>query len=303
MTLRFRCCRAAAGLLTCLLIAAPGCNRAGPAADAAPAALPVPGRPITGQVVKVDAERGTLLVDHEAIPDYMPAMVMEFKAGPGDLANLHAGDHISARLIEETEGDLFLAHIWVIDDVAASRVTAAAAALRQDTSIRGSNAYRAVGENLPDFALYDQTGAVVDMARFRGKKVLLNFIYTRCPIATMCPAAVLNMMAVQSAVAKAGKSDKLELISITFDPEYDTPGVLREYAEVRGIDTSNYSFLTGPESAIKDLLRQFGVLAQVDGPLIQHTLATLLIDERGRIIDRADGSQWDVTQFVRKITR
>ncbi len=270
---------------------------------AAPERLEVPGRPVTGQIVKLDPERGTALVDHAEIPDYMPAMVMEFQIGPGDLANLKEGQHIRARLIEEPNDKFSLAHIWVLDDVAASRIAAAAADLRQDTTIRGGKAYRAVGENLPDFALYDQTGAVVDVNRFRGKKILLNFIYTRCPVATMCPAAVTHMMTVQEAVAAAGKSERLELISITFDPEFDTPGVLRDYAEARGIDTANYSFLTGPESAIKDLLRQFGVLAEVDGPLIAHTLTTLLIDEKGRIIDRADGSQWDPQQFVRKIVR
>ena len=282
------------------LLLTPACNRAD---EAAPQQLPIPGHPLTGQIIKVDPERGTLLVDHDEIPDYMPQMVMEFEVGPGDLANAREGQRIRARLIEEPNGRFRLAHIWAEDPLSDSQVSAAAAGLREDTTIRGSKAYRAVGENLPDFALYDQTGAVVDVARFRGKRVVINFIYTRCPIATMCPAAVTNMMAVQSAVAEAGKSDRLELISITFDPEFDTPGVLRDYAEARGIDTANYSFLTGPESAIKDLLRQMGVLAQVEGPLIQHTLATLLIDERGRIIDRADGSQWDIEQFVRKIIR
>ena len=278
-----------------------GCARSDQ--EAAPQQLPVPGYPLTGQIIKVDTERGTLLVDHDEIPGYMPQMVMEFEVGPGDLANVKEGQRIRARLIEEPNDRFRLAHIWVQDALAESQVSAAAAGLREDTTIRGSKAYRAVGENLPDFALYDQTGAVVNVARFRGKRVVINFIYTRCPIVTMCPAAVTNMMAVQSAVAEAGKSDRLELISITFDPEFDTPGVLRDYAEARGIDTSNYSFMTGPEPAIKDLLRQMGVLAQVEGPLIQHTLATLLIDERGRIIDRADGSQWDIEQFVRKIIR
>ncbi|MCC5023281.1 MAG: SCO family protein [Candidatus Synoicihabitans palmerolidicus] len=278
-----------------------GCGRS--AAPVDEAKLEVPGRPVTGQVVKIDAERGTLLVDHDEIPDYMPAMVMEFRAGPGDIANLEAGQHIRGRLVEEANGKFALAHIWVVEDVEETWVSAAAAALRQDTTIRGRKAYRAVGENLPDFSLYDQTGAVVDPSLFRGKKVIMNFIYTRCPIATMCPAAVSNMMAVQTAVAEAGHTDNLELISITFDPEFDTPGVLSKYAAARGIDTGNYSLLTGPESAIQDLLRQFGVLAQVDGPLIAHTLTTLLIDEQGRIIDRADGSQWDVQQFVRKIVR
>jgi protein SCO1/2 len=294
----------AAGLLLVLMGWATGCQRQEVTGQTATSRPPLPGWPLTGQIVRVDHERGTLLVDHDDIPGFMSAMVMEFQVGEGDLAIAIEGARISARLVEEDLGQYRLEHIWRIDDVDSSRVVGAAAALRQDTTIRGSKAYRAVGENLPSFALYDQNGKVVDISKFRGKKILMNFIYTRCPIVTMCPAAVVNMMAVQAAVAEAGRSDELALISITFDPEYDTPGVLREYAEVRGIDTSNYLFLTGPELAIKDLITQFGVqVGEVEGPLIQHTLATLLIDADGRIIDRADGSQWDVTQFVRKILR
>jgi len=242
-------------------------------------------------------------VDHDPIPDYMPQMTMEFQVSAADLANAMEGQRIRARLIELSNGDFRLAHIWPDDNASGAHISASAAALRQDTTIRGSKAYRAVGENLPSFALYDQTGEVVDIARFRGKNIMINFIYTRCPIATMCPAAISLMEDVQDRVRAAGRSDELELISITFDPEYDTPGVLRAYAEARGIDTSNYSFMTGPENAIKDLLRQFGVITEIEGPLIQHTLATLLIDAEGRIIDRADGSRWDPDQFARKILR
>lgn len=297
-----RLSRVLSALVTTLLIwGGVGCQPRATLEEAS--ALEVPGRPLTGQIISVDAERGTLLVDHDEIPDYMPPMVMEFQVSAADLANAESGQRIRARLIEEGEGVFRLAHIWPADDVAASQVGGSAAALRQDTTIRGRGAFRSVGEDLPSFALYDQTGAVVDISRFRGKYILLNFIYTRCPIATMCPAAVNLMEAVQHDVREAGRSDQFELISITFDPEYDTPGILREFAEVRGIDTSNYSFMTGPETAIKDLLKQFGVIAQVQGPLIQHTLTTLLIDPKGRIIDRADGSQWDVEQFVRKIIR
>lgn len=281
-----------------------GCNRTdSPVPEARAERLEVPGIPLTGQIIKIDAERGTLLVDHDEIPDYMPPMVMEFHVTSAEMANAVEGQRIRARLIEEGDGKFSLSHIWPQDDLGRSQIGAAASSLREDTLIRGSKAYRSVGENLPDFALYDQTGEVVNSSRFRGKNVLINFIYTRCPIATMCPAAVTLMETVQQRVAAQGGSDRLELISITFDPEYDTPGVLRSFAEARGIDTSNYSFMTGPESAIKDLLRQFGVIAEVEGPLIQHTLATLLIDEQGRIIDRADGSQWDVDQFVQKIMR
>ncbi len=258
--------------------------------------------PLVGAVVKADVERGTLLIDHEAIVGYMPAMVMEFKVSPGDLANAKAGQRLRGELVQEAGGEFRLEKIWPIDATADAAVAAGANALRQDTTIRGKRAYREVGENLPDFALYDQSGAVVSPARFRGKRVVINFIYTRCPIATMCPAATERMTSLQRQAKAAGVTN-IELISITLDPEFDTPGVLKQYADDRGIDTSNFSFLTGPESAIKDLLRQFGVIAMAEGSLLQHTLATLLINENGRIVHRVDGSSWDVQEFVDKLAR
>lgn len=276
----------------CLALAA--CKRPEPA-PTEPA-----GRPVTGQILSVDAGRGTLLVDHDEIPGYMPAMAMEFHVNTGDLANAREGQRIRAELFEGDNGDFRLEKIWPVDALADSRVTQAAGRLREDTTIRGKSAYREIGENLPDFTLYNQEGQVVDVARFRGRYVLMNFIYTRCPIATMCPAATMNMMRTQAAAKEAGRTD-LELVSITFDPEYDTPGVLKEYARARGIDTTNFTFLTGPERAIKDLLTQFGVLTQFDGNMIQHTLATVLISPEGRIIHRADGSRWTPDEFLKKL--
>jgi protein SCO1 len=285
-------------LLPVLLV---GCRRAENAtADAATPADDRVRHPLRGQIVSVDHERRTLLVDHEAIPGYMPAMVMEFVVNAGDLALAREGQRIRGELVQEPDGIFRLEKMWVINPSTDASVEAAAAALRQDTTIRGRKAFREVGENLPDFALYDQDGTVVNATRFRGKKILINFIYTRCPIATMCPAAVSQFTTLQKSAREAGVTN-LELISITLDPEYDTPGVLREYAEVRGIDTSNYSFLTGPEGAIKDLLKQFGVQAFFEGTLLQHTLATLLIDENGRIIHRADGSRWETEEFLKKM--
>jgi protein SCO1/2 len=131
---------------------------------------------------------------------------------------------------------------------------------------------------------------------------MLNFIFTRCPDAKMCPAATAKMITVQR-LAREAAVPNLELVSITLDPAYDTPGVLREYADLRGIDTANFSFLTGPEAAIRDLLTQFGVIAQFQGDILQHTLATLLIDPHGKIIHRTDGSAWDPQDFVAKMKR
>jgi protein SCO1 len=130
----------------------------------------------------------------------------------------------------------------------------------------------------------------------------LNFIFTRCPVATMCPAATMRMSELQKAAREAGVKD-LELVSISLDPEYDTPGVLREYAEVRGLDTSNWSFLTGPDAAVRHLLAQLGVIREFEGATIKHTLATVIIDPSGRIIYRADGSTWQIEDFVRRLKK
>lgn len=295
---RRRWSRPALLLLAAGLVA--GCGGARPAADA-------PTRekryPLTGLVLKVEPERKVLVVRHDEIKDYMPAMTMEFAVSAGDLAVVQPGQRIRAELVPAQDGgDFRLERIWPDDKVSADTVAAGALQLRQDTHTRGKHAYREVGEQAPDFALYDQSGGVVQGSRFRGRQIMLNFIFTRCPDAKMCPAATAKMITVQRLAREAGVRD-LELVSITLDPAFDTPGVLREYADLRGIDTANFSFLTGPEPAIRDLLTQFGVIAQFQGDILQHTLATLLIDPSGKIAHRTDGSAWEPQDFVAKLKR
>jgi protein SCO1/2 len=259
--------------------------------------------PLTGEVLRVDAERKVLVVRHDEIKGYMPAMTMEFVVSSGDLAVAKPGQRIRAELVPGKDGgDFRLEKIWPDDKVSADTIAASALQLRQDTHTRGKNAYREIGETLPEFALYDQSGAVAQSSRFRGKQIMLNFIFTRCPDAKMCPASTAKMIVTQRLAREAGVKN-LELVSITLDPAYDTPGVLKEYAELRGIDTSNFSFLTGPENSIRDLLTQFGVIAQFQGDILQHTLTTLLIDADGRIAHRADGSVWEPQDFVAKMRR
>jgi protein SCO1/2 len=282
-------------------MAGAACTRADkPSSSNAVPARPAETRyPLRGEIVTVNRDRKTLTISHEAIPGLMPAMTMEFSVGEGDLAIARPDERIRGELVRYGD-DFHLEKIWPDDRASVTSVAAAANALRQDTAVRGGAVYREVGEEIPDFALYDQDGRVVSAGRFHGRQIMLNFIYSRCPVATMCPAATLRMMAVQQQARAAGVKN-LELISITLDPVNDTPGVLRDYAAARGIDTSNFSFLTGPEPAIRDLLAQFGVIAEFRDGLVKHTLATLLIDEQGRIIHRADGSEWLVDEFVEKM--
>lgn len=290
-----------------LLMALGGCAKKaeGPAAGSAAEATPaMPGEirhPLKGEILQADLETSALIVTHDEIKGYMPAMTMEFKVAKADLANARPGQRIRAELVER-DGDYFLEKIWPDDSVTVAVLDAATKALAQDTTIRGKAAYREIGEPLPAFTLLDQTGRAVPASRFRGKQVVLNFIFTRCPIATMCPAATLRMSQLQVAAREADVED-LELVSVSLDPEYDTPGVLRDYAEARGLDTSNWSFLTGPDAAVRHLLVQLGVIREFEGATIKHTLATVLINAEGRIIHREDGSVWRIEDFVRRLKK
>jgi len=281
-----------------------GCAREKPAGPAAESAA-VPGEvrhPMVGEIISVDRERRVLIVTHDEIKGYMPAMTMEFKVAAGDVAIAKPGQRIRAELVELKDGEYALEKIWPDDTLTIRALDASAKALAQDTATRGKGVYREVGEQAPQFTLLDQEGRTVDASRFRGKKVMMNFIFTRCPVATMCPLSTQKMSELQKAAREAGVKD-LEFVSVTLDPEFDTPGVLKDYADARGLDLSNWSFLTGPDASVRHLLAQMGILREFEGATIKHNLATLLIDPSGRIIHRVDGSRWDNQDFLPKMKR
>jgi protein SCO1/2 len=283
-----------------------GCGRQENAGANSTAATPAtPGEvrhPLVGEIISVDTAKKLLIVTHDEIPGYMPAMTMEFKVSAGDVAIAKAGQRIRAELVERPGGEYALEKIWPDDKITVRALDAGAKALAQDTAMRGKELYREVGENAPDFTLLDQEGRTINASHFRGKKVMMNFIFTRCPIATMCPASTQKMSDLQKAAKAAGITD-LEFVSITLDPDYDTPGILKDYADARGLDLSNWSFLTGPDAAVRHLLAQMGIIREFEGATIKHNLATLLIDPSGRIIHRVDGSRWDNQEFLPKMKR
>jgi protein SCO1/2 len=287
--------------LALLLAGLTGCTRDSAPGTAGTTSAAEPKRyDLRGEILGLAPDRRVLIVHHEEIPGYMPAMTMELGVVAADFKGFREGQRIAARLFEAAPGDFQLEGIRILDPVKDSIVATAAQKLREDTFVRGKNAYREVGEEAPRFTLYNQLGEVVAFDRFRGQRVVLNFIFTRCPVATMCPASTAKMATLQRLARERGIRD-FQLISITLDPAYDTPPVLKSYAEGRGLDASNFNFLTGPEPAIRSLLTQFGVIAEPGENIWKHTLATLLIGRDGKILHRIDGSAWEPDDLLKRL--
>jgi protein SCO1/2 len=147
----------------------------------------------------------------------------------------------------------------------------------------------------PDFALTSQDGERVTLADYRGKVVAVAFIFTTCP--DICPLLTANMVRVQDELG-ADFGTKIAFISITVDPERDTPDVLKEYAEMFGANLEGWTFLTGDRAAVKDVGRRYGIFAaKAAGGEVDHTLLTSLVDRQGVLRLQYIGARFDLEEF------
>jgi protein SCO1/2 len=239
---------------------------------------------VDGIVVAVDAGARTMLVSHRAIAHYMPAMLMPFRAeDAAELAVLHPGARIQFEL-SVTKGRS------VARNIRPSGVP--------DAAIPAPKEKLAIGSVLPDFQLIDQHGRTLGTADLRGKVVALDFIYTRCPLPDVCPRLSANFAALQRRFGdRAGES--LMLLSVTVDPEFDTPPVLREYAR-RWAAGSNWRFLTGDVALLAAAL---GEIYWADEGSIGHNSTTSIIGRDGRLAAQLEGSNYRLDQLVHLIAR
>jgi protein SCO1/2 len=147
----------------------------------------------------------------------------------------------------------------------------------------------------PDFALTSQDGVEVRLESLRGKVVAVAFIYTACP--DVCPMLTDKMARVQDELG-ADFGSKVVFLSITVDPERDTPAVLKEYALALGADLAGWSFLTGRPAAIREVAQRYGVaVVPAAGGQIDHTLLTTLVDRRGVMRVQYLGYRFDEEEF------
>ena len=233
----------------------------------------------TGVVEAVDPALKQVVIDHEDIPGVMPAMSMSFDVGdPRLFDTLAPGQKIAFTL--EIRSRSFRV-------VAARVLEEAGAAGRSGTLADGFSGAVGEAEPAPDFALVDQDGQRVALSDLRGKTLLLDFVYTHCP--GPCPILTGTHVAVQRSLSPELR-ERVRFVSISLDPARDTPEALRAYATARGADLAHWSFLTGGEDALADVLRRYGVGAKPgnDGE-IDHLVITYLIDREGRIARRFAG--------------
>jgi protein SCO1/2 len=166
-----------------------------------------------------------------------------------------------------------------------------------------------VGEIVPDFVLLNQSDRKIHLGQFRGKAVVLTFIYTRCPLADFCPRMSSNFAELNKALeADAPLYKRTHLLSVSFDPTYDTPKVLRSYGGAYTGKYVNETFdhweFAAPSASDLPKMEQFfavGVTPGSGNAPLQHTLATIVLDKDGKVAGYYPGNDWTVNDVLAKI--
>jgi protein SCO1/2 len=253
---------------------------------------------VTGVVLALE-EGDTVLVAHQEIAEFMPAMTMPFAlANPRDRERLVPGDVVQFTFLVGA-GPSQATNVTVTGRNPAILAAYGALVARNPARLR-------VGDPVPAFSLVDQEGAPLSAGDLVGRPTVVTFIFTRCPVPEYCPAIAGRFREVQRALAKDASLADVRLLSVTLDPQHDTPPVLRDYGRAMGADFVRWRFATGTPEQVTALTRAFAVFTQASGGSIDHTLATALIDPRGRVVEIWRGHQWqtqDVLVALRGLRR
>jgi protein SCO1 len=248
---------------------------------------------VRGQVREIDAATRTVRIAHEAIPEYMPAMTMPFSLKKSALLDgLTVGEIVQFEL-SVTENDSWISHIEKL-----SEPLGEVAATGQGSELE----HVQVGEMVPDFGLLDQNGRAIRLSEFRGRAVVLTFIYTRCPLPNFCPLMSKNFAELEQRLSNEF-ANKFQLMSVSMDPEFDRPAVLKEYGERYGANEKDWTFATGDAEQIQFVAGLMGLYYAKENGLISHDLRTALIGADGRLVHLWKSNVWtpyEVQRMVRE---
>jgi len=243
---------------------------------------------LTGKIVSVDKNSHRVTIAHQAISGYMGAMVMPFALEDNTFLDvMEPGDDIKATLVVASRAS------W-LEDISLSHEVGGQSGMGQTNPVPDPQP----GESVPDFALINQDGQRIDLGRYRGKALLLTFIYTRCPLPDYCILMSNNFAEIDKALQNdPALFARTHLLSISFDPEHDTPQALRSYGEVYagkqpGEAFNHWEFASGTPNEVKDVTHFFGLSYWPDSGQIVHSLRTAIITPDGKIYKIYKGNEW-----------
>lgn len=252
---------------------------------------------LEGQILALRPEAQEVLIKHGDIQGFMPGMTMPFKVKePALLDDKRAGDLVKATLVV---GDT---NAWL-----ASLETIGTAPLAEPAAMPAAAfvAPLAPGDELPQTALTDQSGATFSLDQWRGSAVAITFIYIRCPLPQYCPMLDRRFGETQRAVAAdPALAGRARLLSVSFDPEADTPARLSAHAERLGADPAVWRFATAPVDVVERFAAQFGVnvIREADGT-ITHNMRTVVAGPDGRVVGVHSGADWTPADIVADLRR
>lgn len=246
---------------------------------------------VRGQIVAVNAARQELTLKHEDIQGFMPAMTMPFKVRDArDLESRKPGELVRATLV-----------VGGNEAVLTGIERTGEAPLTEPPPSTAAFDLLEPGQAVPDEPFVDQHGVSRRLSDWRGKAIAVTFVYTRCPLPDFCPRMDRHFAAVQTALQQdPAFAARAHLVSVSFDPEYDTPKVLAAHASRAGADPMLWSYVTGDREDIERFASRFGVsVVRESSPAdILHNLRTAVIDPQGRLARMLGGNDWTPEELV-----
>jgi protein SCO1/2 len=248
---------------------------------------------LTGRVISKQPATQQLIIDNDDIPGFMSAMTMPYAVkDPDGFERVQPGDIVRADIIVGPAGKYWLEHLAVTGKVAAKSAAESAA-----SPILG------IGDMAPDVPLVNQDGKTIRFSQFKGKAVLLTFIYTRCPFPDYCPWLTRQFGLIQKELAKNPDDYKrTHLISMSLAPNYDKPPILREYGlsnmahDPKGFQ--HWDFVSTTPADLKKLVTSFGVEYSDQDGQITHDLLTILLAPNGAIAKVWPYNNWKTTEVL-----
>lgn len=255
---------------------------------------------LKGKVVTVEKDKHLVTVAHEDIKDYMPGMTMPFTVEDQAAYEILApGDQITATLIVDGTKS------W-LEDLVITKESA-------DTTspVSGESIGAKAGDETPDYRLINQDGKAIRIHDYKGKALLLTFIYTRCQQPDQCTLMSNNFATIDQELQKQPDLfGKTHLLSISFDPEYDTPKVLRSYGaaftgKYSDENFAHWEFASGSSDEVKGIAQFFGLRYYQNGPSgeeqVIHSLRTAIIAPDGKVFKVYRGNDWKPDEIVKEL--